>query len=559
MRVDDQRKLSLVITVKNLLSFRKGLFILLLLLFLSLAVAGRTFGIDIRNSGEYREFVHSYVNSGSRGNWTYIEKPMFPVFFNDSQIGIGKNWSIVCPLEANHSYHTYFYGKWICNNSNPMTDYDVYVYDPSGNMMGYHTESAGLPEHLGSNVSEPYFVPKISGNYTYVVRNDPRESKGAEQATFMIIENAECNVWHEIPISGTDENDQQVFNTVWAYDFSTESQRIEVWIRVPKTLDMYEARLYLMANPTSGPGTTLCGVPLAWEQALYGNRSGIFGGYNLESKEYRGLVFASCEYYGEEMLINYTCSLKGISLYHLVLIGEKGFGNVEFLPKTEFGKASLQPLTVPSRAYPMNNTTVEYFSNSTQLLNATLQYSIGATENVSQVDMEILGNNTCRAEIPGQKAGTTVKYFVEANDFLENKLESNGSYSTKYPLWLNISLPKSSVLIGDNVTIHGYARSSANNLTVTVTFASTNQTKQGDVLPLENGAFNVSYKLTSLGIWTVQASSNEDELHFGNVSNTLTIRIEEPSFFVKYSLYFGAGLSAVAAVGIALYVRKLRS
>jgi hypothetical protein len=523
-----------------------------------MAIAGQSQGADIRSSSEYQRYVRNFINSGSRGNWTYVEKPVFPVFFNNSQIGIGKNWSIVCPLEANHSYHIYFYGKWISNKSDPITDYDVYVYDSLGNLAGYHTESAGLPEHLGSNDSDPYFVPKISGNYTFVIRNDPRESKGAEQATFMIIENVGCNVWHERAISGKDSNNEQTFATAWAYDFSTNSSRIEIWVKVPVTLDMYEARIYLMANPATGIGTALCGAPLAWEPGLYSNKTGEFGGYNLESKEERGLAFASCEYYGEGMVINFTSSLKGNSLYHLVLIGESGFGNVEFLVKTTFGRASLQPLVVPAKAYPMNDTVIEYRTNSTRLLNATLEYSLEAGTSGGQVAMDIIDNDTCRAAIPGQEAGMVVRYIVRANDLLENTLEANGSYAIKYPLSINISLPKSSIPLGNNVTVRGYIVPFANNLNVTVTFISKNQTDQVNTSTAHNGTFIVSYKLESLGIWNVQASSAEEDLHFGNVSNTLTVKIEEPSFFVKYSIYIGASLGAVAAVSVIVYMKKLR-
>lgn len=558
MHSNRQTASDLVMMVKRALFVRrKFLFLLIPVLVLS-AVARQSLLADTQSLGEYQKYVHNYFNSGSMGNWTYIEKPMFPVFFNDSQVEIGKNWSIVCPLRANHTYHVYFYGKWINNSSDPVTDYEVYVYDPFGNMVGYHTQSAGLPPHLGSNVNEPYFVPKCSGNYTFVIRNDPRESKGAEQATFMIIENAECDVWHEQYIVGADSNNEQVFNTSWAYEFCTDSQRIEVWIKVPDTLDMYEARLYLMANPSSNMGTMLCSVPLAWEQGLYGNRSGKFGGYNLDSRGNRGLAFASCEFYGQNMLIQFTSPFAGASLYHLVFIGEAGQGNIEFLVKTEFGNAELQPLTVPLRAYPNNDTVIAYTSNSTQLLNATLEYWIGTSGNASIVPMEIVSNRTCKGVVPGQEAGTSVTYTVRASDVLENVLEVSGSYPTKIPLLLNISLLKNVVSIGDNVTVRGYVTPAVSDLPVTVTFISTNQTKQVQTNTSENGSFVVSYKLKSMGTWTVQAAFAEDALHYGCVSEQLSFRVEEPPILVKYSLYIGGGLGAVAIAGAVLYVKKLK-
>lgn len=229
----------------------------------------------------------------------------------------------------------------------------------------------------------------------------------------MIIEDVECNVWHDHYVEGKDEDDLPVLETSWAYEFVTESQCI-VWIRVPETLDMYEARLYLMANPQAKMGTTLNNVPLAWESGLYSEKREMFGGYNLESKEYRGLAYASCEFYGQDMFMNFTSPYPGKSLYHLVFIGEVGFGTVDFLVKTEFRNACLKPLMAPEKAYPYNDTVIAYFSSSTELKNATLQYSTNGWKNATISEMEILDNRTCRVVILGEAAGTFVSYIVEA-------------------------------------------------------------------------------------------------------------------------------------------------
>jgi hypothetical protein len=214
------------------------------------------------------------------GNLTYMEKPMFPVDLNESQVSIGKNWTVVCPLQAGHSYHVYCYGAWVYTGDAPKTDYDIYVYNPEGELESTHTEAAGLPEHLGTTVDDAFFVPASSGNYTFAIVNDARESSGAEQATFMIIENVECDRWYTHAVSGK-IGDVPAFNTSWAYEFLTDSPRIELWVRVPDTLDMYEARLYLMSDSES---LTVNNVSLPWEPGLYGNRSTV-GGYNLESEE----------------------------------------------------------------------------------------------------------------------------------------------------------------------------------------------------------------------------------------------------------------------------------
>ncbi|MCX8153648.1 MAG: hypothetical protein N3E52_04360, partial [Candidatus Bathyarchaeota archaeon] len=280
---------------------------------------------------EHQRFVHTYFNSPGRGNWTYIEKPIFPIYINSSQIPIGQNWTIVCPLEAGRSYHVYCYGAWIHTGSKPKTDYDIYVYNPQGTLESLHTEAAGLPEHLGTTVDDPFFVPSTSGNYTFVLVNDARESRGTDQATFMVIENIQCDRWYTHHVTGKIAN-LPTLRTSWAYEFITDSERIEVWVRVPDTLDMYEARLYLMSNAKS---LSVNNISLPWEPGLYGNVSDV-GGYNLNSEGYRGVAYASCEYNGQDMYLNYTSQSAGQKLYHLVLIGEVGEGEIEFLVKTKF-------------------------------------------------------------------------------------------------------------------------------------------------------------------------------------------------------------------------------
>lgn len=530
--------------------------VVLTLFIFVLVESSNVFGVA-EGFSESERYVHSFVDMPPYGNWTFVEKPMFPVYFNDTQIPVDSNWTVVCPLTANHTYHIYCYGEWIDYGPNPSTDYDIYVYNPLGELEGYHTESAGLPEHLGTSVDEPFFVPKYSGNYTFVVRNDPRESNGSQQATFMIIENIECNVWHEHHVKGK-EGELPVLETSWSYEFVTETKQIEVLIRIPETLDMYEARLYLMANLQADKGSILNEFPLAWEAGLYGEEQNMFGGYNLESEGYRGVAYASCEFHGQDMLINFTSSYSGRSLYHLVFIGEVGSGTIEFVVKTEFENACLKPSIVPEKVYPHNETVVAYVSNSTDLKNATLQYSTNGLGNVTAMEMEILDNRTCRAVIPGQAAGTSVNYMVEASDVLENVLVAYGNYSVKYPSALNLSLISEAVYLGENITVRGRLTPPAENLPITVYFISANESKQMVCYTLENGTFTAGFKPEALGSWRAQARFSEGEFRYGSVSLELTIKVEEPPLLVKYGLYIGGGIGVIAIVGVIIYWKKSR-
>jgi len=529
-----------------------------LLLVISLSIARIPLG-ESSEPSEYDRYVRSFINQPPHGNWTYVEKPVFPVYFNESTIAVGSNWTVVSPLTANHTYHVYAYGEWVNQKSDPSTDYDIYVYNPLGELEGYHTESAGLPEHMGTTVDEPFYTPTHSGNYSFVLRNDPRESNASKQATFMLIENAQTNEWHQAYLKGK-ENDLPVFNTSWAYEFVTDSQRIEVHSRVPDTLDMYEARLYLMANPNAGKGELLNEVPLAWEKGLYGEISQIYGGYNLESKEHRGIAYASCENFGQDMLLNYTAPIKGKSLYHLVFIAEKGEGEIDFLVKTEFGQAGLNLANPPLRTYPSNATTLTFVSKITDLKNAVLNYSINRWQNSTLLEMQLTDNRTCTTTLPSQAAGTTVSYEAEATDVLENTLVYRGNYTVKYASQLNLTLKTKEISIGQNITLTGQITPPVENLALTLTFTSENGTVRQTVYTAEEGVFAGSFKPTKEGTWLVQAVFSGDNMTYPCSSKPLQFKVGPPSFLSQYSTYIYAGIGGGAGtVAVAvIYIKKRR-
>ncbi len=543
---------------RSQLCAKLALILACMLLILSLGRTRISLG-ELSEPSEYEKYVRSFVNQPPYGNWTYVEKPMFPVHFNESQIGIGSNWTIVSPLTANHTYHVYAFGDWVDQESNPSTDYDIYVYNPLGELEGYHTEAAGLPEHLGTTVDAPFFTPTYTGNYSFVLRNDPRESNASEQATFMIIENVQTNRWQEAYIRGK-ENDLPAFNTSWAFEFAAESQRIEVHIAVPDSLDMYEARLYLMANQQAGKGEMLNEVPLAWELGLYGEIDQVYGGYNMESKEYRGVAYASCENYGQDMLINYTSPVKGKSLYHLVFIGEKGEGKIDFLVKTQFGQAGLNLLNPPLRTYPENTTTLTFVSKTTDLKSAVLNYSVNRWQNSTLSEMQLTDNRTCTATLPSQAAGTLVSYEARAQDFLKNTLVYCGNYSVKYASHLDHTLKSDEIIIGENATVTGQITPSKENLTITLVFSSANGTFKQTVYTTSEGTFTSSFKPATEGNWLVQAIFPGNDAVYPCSSKSLNLKVGPPSLISQYATYIYAGVGAGAGTVIVavVYIKKRR-
>jgi hypothetical protein len=378
-------------------------------------------------------------------------------------------------------------------------------------------------------------------------------ARAAEQATFMIIENVECDRWYTHAVSGK-IGDVPAFNTSWAYEFLTASPRIELWVRVPDTLDMYEARLYLMSTTES---LTVNNVLLPWEPGLYGNKTTV-GGYNLESEEYRGVAYASCEYNGQDMFLNYSQPFGGKNVYHLVLMGEVGEGTIEFLVKTTFGGV-LSPLTFPQRVTPANETVISYATNTTRLENASLQYTIDNWKNATIMDMAV-SNMTCNATIPQQEAGSFVEYTVQATDTIKNRLVATGNFTVKYISAItDFNATRMTVTIGENITVTGTISAEAGGAPVVVTFMSVNATETLTCTALGNGTFTATFQPETTGDWIVQAAFAGNSSIYACESETVMVAVEEPSFLVSYGLFIGGGVGGgLAAVGAVVYIKKYR-
>jgi hypothetical protein len=512
--------------------------------------------VQLTSTTEYTNYVHTYINT-TLGNYTYVEKPLFPVLIKNNQIPIGENWTIICPLQQGHSYHIYCYGQWIDTSSQAKTDYNIYVYDPNGTLESSHLESAGLPPHLGTNLNDAFFTPSQSGNYSFVISNSPFGSESAQEATFMIIENLQCNQWYSTFIQGTNSQDLAQFYTCWAYEFATNASSIEVCVKVPATLAVYETRLYLMSN---GTASTLNSYPLPWEPGLYGNLSGSVGGYNFESDGYRGVAYASDEQMGQTMFLRYTAPKGGnTNLYHLVFIGDEGQGNVTFIIKTTFANETLTPITVPTRVYPNTPANITYALKNNSIDSAQLSYTVDNWTYSNTINMAI-NNQTCSAMIPGQSAGSLVQYRIQALDTQANNVAASGNYTVKEPLKINITAAKDVVRFGQNITINGVITPALSNFTVSVQFAGggINNTKTVKCKVSSGGTFVATFKPDTSGLWVVTASSPATQNTYSGYSQGLTVTVTPLPLYVRYSLYILIGFVALMAVCVVIYILRGR-
>ena len=458
---------------------------------------------------DYTTYVHTYVNS-SNGNITYVDKPFFPVMINNSQIQIGENWTIVVPLEANHNYHVYCFGAWVNTSSAAKTDYDIYVFNPQGNLESSHTEAAGFPEHLGTTTDDPFFTPKLSGNYSFVIKNDLRESEGSQQATFMVIENLKTDTWNTALIEGKNSDGLPSFHTSWAYELMSNASYVELYVKVPNTLDMYEARLYLMNDAKS---LTINSYPLPWEPGLYGNVSNKIGGYNFESEAPRGVAYASCEYPGQPMFLNYTSTNKFTNLYQLALIGEEGSGEIQFMLKTQFANESISPVVAPKKVFAGNATEISYSSISNSLESATCFYTVNNWTTQTSITMST-DNHTCSAIIPGQAAGSIVQYKIEAIDSLRNVLRASGNYTVKMASSLDFAITNEKIQLGENITASGVLSPVTNASAVRLDIFGVNFNKTISCKIEPDGTFEATFRPPHSGNYSITATALETPVSF---------------------------------------------
>ncbi len=524
--------------------------IIILVLIISPTFLTSATASELTNTTEYNNFVHTNISTD--GNYTTVDKPIFPVMINSSQIQIGESWTITCPLEKGHKYHIYCFGSWVNTTAAAKTDYDIYVYDPLGNAVS-HTETAGFPEHLGTTPDDPLYTAPQTGVYSFVIKNDDRQSEDAEQATFMIIESLECDKWYTTAMEGP-SGGQSRLRTTWAHEFVTNQSTVELHIKVPDTLDMYEARLYLM-NDAASP--TLSSYPLPWEPGLYGNQTDIVGGYNFESEAYRGVAYASCEYSGQDMYLNYTSPSNTTKLYHLALIAEEGTGDIEFMLKSQFGNTGLTAVKPPTRVLPNAPAEVAYTSNNASLEFAQLSYTTDGWANKVTLNMAV-SNQTCNATIPGQAAGSKVEYRIIAGDVLRNNMTATGEYTVKQQPTLRISIAKDAFKWGENVTVTGTLTPSDKSSKVQLQFMSFNSTQVVDAELQNDGSFIVSFQPTESGDWVVSSTASETATSWECSGSQLALTVAEQPLYVKYSLYIIIGLVVTCAVAGVVWFLKFR-
>ena len=454
-----------------------------------------------------------------------IEKPLDPVYINPDEtkpgiinvdLDIGETWNVIYTLEGGKRYHIFLVGEWV-DFTDPQTDYDIFTYSPYGEET-WHTESAGIPEHVANDRLHQLFETDVTGSYTFEIVNDKRDSNGTDAAVFMLIEHVDTDTWYTQYFEGR-RNDKPVFYTTWSYEFTTDAPRVRVIVNVSDTLDMYEARLYPMANLMAGIGDDVWGIPVPFGSLLMGDTEydkttgTTYGGYNTTIEGYvdRELM-ASCEYKGEDMEIllempgalNQTIADNMTSIsYYLVLIAERGQGDAEFYVQTDFTPPKITLVEPPEMGYASEETLIEASITSASEVRrvwADYTYDGGETWGTEELEPE---RGLYAGELPPFPAGVHLSYTVHARDELGGVGTVDAGFPVKNRVTLSCEPSKSKVKMGESVEVRGTATPSVGN--VVLRFKNGDHEETVEVEPDALGTFRYTFKPSLMGEWNLQA------------------------------------------------------
>lgn len=469
---------------------------------------------------------------------SFVEKAVDPVFINfggssryraKSSLGIpiGKSWELDYFLEAGKRYHIFLVGDWICNETEPQTDYDIKTIYPDGRSQ-WNTESAGLPEQVANDGKHQYFIPPITGTYRFQIINDERDSKNTEEAIFMLLEHIDINVDYRQDLEGRNDAGQEVLFSGWAYEIDTTSPKIRIFVDVPDTLDMYESRLYMMANPNGEIGYNVSGLGVPTGN-LFKAFEGQYGGFNTSCKGDRNIdAMASCEHSGKDMEFVYNTPNSfndtGNIFYYLVLIAEHDKGTVEFYAQTDFLPPNVTLVEPPEIGYAGENTEIKAsIEEKSEVQSVWAEYIVGTSKTSARIDFS-LHDDIWVGYLPPFQSSDSIKYTIYATDRFGNKGSVSSQFFVKERTSIECTIDDTILVGNEKATISG--TTSLSSSLITLKFTNGAQNNDFKVRTDENGYFKFIFAPDKTGEWKFQALFEGSATESEASSEIMTIKME---------------------------------
>jgi len=456
-----------------------------------------------------------------------------------------------CHLEAGHRYHIFLVGDWI-SNSSEATDYDIEVRNPNNVAISINTESAGLPEQVANDEKHQFFVPPQSGDYRFLIFNDPKDSPigSADAADFLIIEHLDMNtVYTKNLIGKPSVGAEYPKGYKVGYEFNTTASDFLLYIKVPdpvpadgiKGLDMYEARVYPMANPENDIGYSIQGVGVPFGEMMYdGGQTALYGGYNTQIEGFRfSEMRISCESAGVDMRkvmqMEVTNATMGQNVYYyLVLLAEYFEGEVEFFLKTDYRPVNLTLIDPPEIGYTNETTLIKVETESAaEIESIWIDYTTDNWKTSKKIDL-LNKQEYWLAALSSFDLHDDVEYKIHAVDEIDNRGLFEGSFTVMNKIEIDYSMSGSVIQGGQNVKITGVATRPSVNLKLNIehngNIESFNLQTDGE------GSFTYEYKPTKIGEYDVTISYAGDEDYHSALSREKSFRVDKRKLLLSFDM-----------------------
>ncbi|MFC1803485.1 hypothetical protein ACFL0D_05905 [Thermoproteota archaeon] len=511
-------------------------------------------------------FLLIVVNSGSVATILgYVEiDPFEPQTIKKGEIpNLGPYVSPIpkeyrCYLEEGHKYHIFLVGGWITNRTDlqnvtvdqqvlTRTDYDIEVRNPNSRVISINTESAGLPEQVANDEKHQFFVPAQTGDYTFRIFNDPKDSEGERAATFMIIEHLEVNTRYNKELIGKPfvgapyPNGYKV-----GYEFNTSAEEFVIFIDVPSPvpdegisgLDMYEARLFPMANPLLNYGHHIQGLGVPFGKYLERknfqdiNYTAGYGGYNTDIEGYLiPEMRVSCESAGVDMKmkignpdVNTTEAEYVNVFYYLALLAEYFKGEVGFYVKTDFRPVNLTLIDKLEVGYSEETTLIKVDTESAVPVRTMwMEYTADSWETINRIDL-VEKPEYWLAALPRFELNENVEYRINAKDEIDNKGTYSGSFKVMNKFEIDYGTSGQVVQGGQSLRISGAASLPYVDLTLKIEHG---EAIQDISLKTDSiGSFAYDYTPKDTGIYSVSLSYAGDEDYHSSQSIEKSFQVD---------------------------------
>jgi hypothetical protein len=449
--------------------------------------------------------------------------PVDPYFIQEGQIPEGEYLDIYYMLEKGKAYHIFMVGDWVEDNQS-RTDYDVFTYYPSNPnaRKTTHTEAAALPEQIANDEKHQYFVPEESGAHKFRILNDDENGIGSKAAIFHVIEHVNLNTPIIKELKGY--NELQAFEkrelSVWAYQFRTRALDFEVYVDVSDYLDMYELRVYPMANIGNDVGYDLNGIATP-SGDLYNVSSGDFGGFNTQIDGYRDAL-ASAEYSGRDMRLGFrkgeNVSDADPTYYFLVLIGEWGEGTAEFFIKTDYKPPNITVIDPPQVGYTNEKTKFQVQIESKNRIDevwANYTSDNWKTRNTIKLTEK---EGIYEAELPPFQLHDLVNYEIYVRDVVDNENIAEGSFKVYKRATITTGISSSDIKGGQSLKIVGSISKGSSDLILNIT--SPDFEKEININTEQNGDFSYDFMPPLQGEYTLQIVYPGDNDYYSSTSET---------------------------------------